>query len=141
MPLEEHSRRLRHELDAAHKKILTQIDRTHDGQQSFSAGQPSEQVIVTDVIKNSHMSEWRYAGKVIEFRTNILVVFTAVKGETNLTKSKTALCLTLFLICVFICLSVFYCYTIVCEFEINNNNRTDLLLLIEQLANAVGATT
>ena len=24
-----------------------------------------------------------------------------------------------FLICVFICLSVFYCYTTVCEFEIN----------------------
>ena len=44
MPLEEESKKLRSELDAANKKILAQMERTQDGKQSTSAGQPSEQV-------------------------------------------------------------------------------------------------
>lgn len=43
LPLEEESKKLRNELDAANKKILSHMDKSHDGQQS-SAGQPSQQV-------------------------------------------------------------------------------------------------
>ena len=43
VPLEEESRKLRHELEATNKKIIAQLEKTPDGQQA-SAGQPSQQV-------------------------------------------------------------------------------------------------
>jgi len=46
VPLEEESRRLRNELDAAHRKILAQLEKAHDGQQSSTGLHPSQQVNV-----------------------------------------------------------------------------------------------
>jgi len=56
VPLEEESKKLRMELDASQKKIVAQLDRTHDTQQSPAAGQPSEQVRLRAVIKLAFLS-------------------------------------------------------------------------------------
>jgi len=42
VPLEDEYGKLKSELNAANKKIVTQLEKAHDGQQS-SAGQPSQQ--------------------------------------------------------------------------------------------------
>jgi len=54
-PLEEESKKLRNELDAANKKILAQMEKAHDGKQSSSAGQPSEQVHYTFTANYFHV--------------------------------------------------------------------------------------